>query len=91
MKQAFIAVLLIMATVNANAQFLFRISGNGLEQPSYMLGTIHTLHGSVLDHTPVYVETESLCKLFYTEFDITDQQLMNELNSDIEKTKSILR
>ena len=91
MKQAFIAVLLIMATVNANAQFLFRISGNGLEQPSYMLGTIHTLHGSVLDHTPVYVETESLCKQFYTEFDITDQQLMNELNSDIEKTKSNLR
>ena len=26
MKQAFIAVLLIMATVNANAQFLFRIN-----------------------------------------------------------------
>ena len=33
------------ANVTINAQFIFRISGNGLEKNSYILGSLHVLSG----------------------------------------------
>ena len=89
-KKALITVLLAFTAFAANAQFLFRISGNGLEWPSYMLGTIHTLHGSVLDYTPEYTKAEAQCRQFYTEYDITDPQRVKEVNNAVEKTKASL-
>ncbi len=89
-KIILITLFLIFATFTANAQFLFRISGNELEKPSYMLGTIHTLHGSVLDYTPEYTDAESQCGQFFTEFDVTDRQRMKELHNAIEQTKGSL-
>jgi uncharacterized protein YbaP (TraB family) len=53
--------------LSANAQFLFRISGNGLNEPSYILGTIHNLPGSLLDSIPEYLEAESQCQQMYVE------------------------
>lgn len=89
-KKVLITALLAFTAFAANAQFLFRISGNGLEKPSYMLGTIHTLHGSVLDYAPEYTKAEAQCRQFYTEYDITDPQRMKELNNAIEQTKASL-
>ena len=48
MKRKFIIALFIFATLTVDAQFLFRISGNGLLEPSYLLGTIHVLSASEL-------------------------------------------
>ena len=48
MKRKFIIALFIFATLTVDAQFLFRISGNGLPEPSYILGTIHVLSASEL-------------------------------------------
>lgn len=79
-KKTILTILLGIMALTANAQFLFRISGGGQEKPSYMLGTIHTLHGAVLDYTPEYTEAEAQCQQFYTEFDISDQGNMDELN-----------
>jgi uncharacterized protein YbaP (TraB family) len=31
---------------------MWRISGNGLERPSYVLGTVHTLHRDIIRHIP---------------------------------------
>jgi len=89
-KIIIITLLLTLTAFTVNAQFLFRISGNGLEQPSYMLGTIHTLHGSVLDYTPEYTDAESQCRQFFTEYDVTDRQRMKELHNAIEQTKGSL-
>ena len=91
MKKTIITTLFVLATITVNAQFLFRISGNGLENPSYMLGTIHTLHGSVFDYTPEYREAEAECEQFYTEYDVTDPLRMKELNDAIEQTKVSLQ
>lgn len=90
MKKIILTFLLALATLTAKPQFLFRISGNGLK-PSYILGTIHTLHGSVLDYTPEYTEAEAKCEQFYTEYDVTDPQRMKELNDAIEQTKVSLQ
>lgn len=67
MKKLLSAILLAFAVVSADAQFLFRISGNGLENPSYMLGTIHSLSSSLLDSIPEYLEAEQQCRQMYVE------------------------
>ncbi len=48
MKRKSIIALFIFATLTVDVQFLFRISGNGLPEPSYMLGITHVLSASEL-------------------------------------------
>ena len=73
-KTTIVTALLFMATITANAQFIFRISGNGLEKPSYMLGSLHVLTGDLLDSIPAFLEAENQCRQLYVETDITDSQ-----------------
>lgn len=56
--------LLFVVIMNANAQFLFRISGNGLEKPSYMLGMVGDLSIAHLDSLFGYREVEAQCQQF---------------------------
>ena len=79
MKKTVITVLLFMAAiVTTNAQFIFRISGNGLEKPSYMLGTVHVLSGDLLDSIPAFLEAENQCQQLFVEEDVTDPQNKKE-------------
>lgn len=73
-KNIIITALLFIATITANAQFIFRISGNGLEKPSYMLGTLHVLSGDLLDSIPAFLEAENQCQQLYVEEDTSDPQ-----------------
>ena len=66
-KKTILSVMSFFVVLSANAQFLFRISGNGLNEPSYILGTIHNLPGSLLDSIPEYLEAESQCQQMYVE------------------------
>ena len=82
MKKLFsTALLALVAAVTVNAQFLFRVNGKGLEQPSYILGSIHTLPGSLLDSIPEFLMAEAACKQLYAEYDISSQQKMTELQT----------
>lgn len=69
MKQIFLFFICALAVLTANAQFLFRISGGGLEKSSYILGTIHILPGTVLDSIPEYLEAEAQCQQLYAEIE----------------------
>ena len=82
-KKSIITTLFALVWVNVgiNAQFLFRISGNTLKEPSYILGSVHTLPGSLLDSIPEYLEAEAACRQLYAEYDISDQQKINEVLS----------
>ena len=73
-KKRIITALLLIATITANAQFLFCISGNGLEKPSYMLGSLHVLSGDILDSIPAFLKVENQCQQLYVETDLTDPQ-----------------
>ena len=42
-------VLLMSIALGANAQLLWKISGNGLQQPSYIFGTYHLSPLSITD------------------------------------------
>ncbi len=49
MKKIFSILLFIGIALNANAQLLWKISGNGQEKPSYILGTHHLVPLSIKD------------------------------------------
>jgi uncharacterized protein YbaP (TraB family) len=77
-KNIITALLFMAAIVTVNAQLMFRISGNGLEKPSYILGTIHVLSGDLLDSIPAFLEAENQCQQLFVESDVTDQQNRQE-------------
>ena len=53
MKRFFITLILaIVAFVGVNAQLLYKISGNGLDAPSYIVGTYHLAPASFVDSIP---------------------------------------
>lgn len=53
MKRIFFTfVVAVMASVTANAQLLYKISGNGLNTPSYIVGTYHLAPASYVDSIP---------------------------------------
>ncbi len=74
MKRIIIIILFLISEITANAQFIFRISGNGLEIPSYILGTLHVMSGDLLDSIPAFLEAESQCQQLFVESDVTDPQ-----------------
>lgn len=78
MKKIILTLTLAVATVCAHAQFLFRISGNNLKEPSYILGSVHILPGSLLDSIPEFLEAEAKCSQLYAEYDVSSQQAMNQ-------------
>lgn len=68
-KKTMIMLFALLGTMSANAQLLFRISGNSLKAPSYMMGTVHSLPGFLLDSIPTYHQAEEACQQFYSEVD----------------------
>ena len=49
MKSFIGAVIFICVALSANAQLLWKVSGNGLSSPSYIMGTNHLAPLSVKD------------------------------------------
>ena len=52
MRKIFLSLLLLAFAVNVNAQLLYRITGKGLEKPSYIIGTYHIAPASFADSIP---------------------------------------
>ena len=69
-----IIVASLSATILVNAQLLYRISGNSLEKPSYVVGTSHLAPASFVDSIPgargALVAVEQVCG----ELDMRDLQ-----------------
>ena len=83
MKKSILLIILAVTAITADAQFLFRVSGNGLKEPSYILGTIHTLPSSVkIDSIPEYVEAEAKCRQLYAESDTAATQVIADALAD---------
>ena len=52
-------VLFICVAFSANAQLLWKVSGNGLNQPSYIIGTHHLAPFSIMDLSLIHISMES--------------------------------
>ena len=75
MRRMYLVIAAVLfAAVYANAQLLYRISGNGLEKPSYVVGTYHLAPASFVDSIPgareAFASVEQVCG----ELDMRDLQ-----------------
>lgn len=52
MKKILTLICAVMMSLAANAQVLYKISGNGLKKDSYVIGTCHVVKASFLDTIP---------------------------------------
>lgn len=66
-----VSVIAIAASaLTANAQLLWRISGNGLEKPSYIFGTHHCAPASTADSTTGFAEALQSVEQVYGEIEM---------------------
>lgn len=67
-----IAAIIACFTYNTQAQLLYRISGNGLESPSYIVGTYHLAPASFADSIPGMSEAIENTQQVCGELDMMD-------------------
>lgn len=66
-KKNFIIVALLLGFSVANAQLLWKVTGNGLKQPSYLFGTHHLIPIQFLDSVPGLYKSFNDCDLIVAE------------------------
>lgn len=80
MKRLFSTAFLLLCILCANAQILYKISGNGLKEPSYLLGTYHLADFKFTEKIPN----------FQKAFDSTTQ-VCGELKEDVFEQENLLK
>lgn len=75
MKKSIGILLLMCIALNAHAQLLWKISGNGLEHPSYLFGTHHLASYSILK------EIEGLIPAFEQSTQVIGEIKLSEMQS----------
>lgn len=75
MKKLITFACILLFASSANAQLLWKVSGNGLKNPSYLFGTHHLAPLSVLDKVPGYKEA------FGATTQVVGEVIMKDLQS----------
>lgn len=75
MKKIIGTLFLICLALSANAQLLWKVSGNGLEKPSYIFGTHHLASYSIMD------KIEGLMPAFDATTQVVGELKMSEMQS----------
>ena len=70
MRKLLMIVSAMIISLAANAQVLYKISGNGLKKPSYVIGTCHVVKASFLDTIPGANRVISDVEQVYGELDM---------------------
>jgi len=65
-----ILILFLLFITTANTQLLYRISGNGLTQESYLFGTIHTMPEEDFEMPKNVMDALKTCATIALEIDI---------------------
>ena len=82
LKRFLLSLILAFAAVSIQAQLLWKVSGNGLEKESYILGTMHNAPASMIDEIPGMQQALEGCDVVIGEMDMNDLGL-NSLDLDI--------
>lgn len=64
----------------------FRIGGGGLTEPSYMLGTLHTVPGDYVNHIPQFAEAAANVRQFIFESDVAQKMRQTVLTAQYDST-----
>ena len=75
MKSFIGAVIFICVAFSANAQLLWKVSGNGLIQPSYIIGTHHLAPFSIMDSITGLQKALSETQQVYGELKMSEMQI----------------
>ena len=70
MRKLLMILAAMMISLASNAQVLYKISGNGLKKPSYVIGTCHVVKASFLDTIPGANRVISDVEQVYGELDM---------------------
>lgn len=71
MKKVLLTLVMISVSLGLSAQRLWKISGNGLEKPSYIFGTHHLAPASMADSTAGFAEALAAVDRVYGEVDMS--------------------
>ena len=84
---------LLFSGLTSNAQndnsLLWKISGNGLEKPSYVFGTIHMICENDYIMTPVIEKTIQSVDAYYAELDFSNMAEMTRLQKEMVAEKPL--
>lgn len=72
MKHLNLIILILTMSSYCNAQILWQITGNGINEPSYILGTHHYCDGVMTDSIPGYQSAFETVKQVYGEVSFKD-------------------
>jgi uncharacterized protein YbaP (TraB family) len=70
-------------TPKDSTSLLWKVSGNGLEKPSYLFGTIHMICSEDLPFSISIVEAMKETKAFYMEFNMDDTLAMTKVAGEM--------
>ena len=71
-KTVLTLALTLLAATGGRAQLLYRITGEDLKEPSYIVGTYHLAPGSFADSIPGLAKALASCRQIYGELDMRD-------------------
>lgn len=74
MKKIVFSLAAILVAIAGNAQLLWKVSGNGLEKDSYIMGTHHVAPVSILDSIAGFESALNGCDAIYGEVKKSDMQ-----------------
>ena len=71
-KSILLATLVALFTFSTSAQLLWKVSGNGLNKPSYLFGTCHVATVKMTDSIPGFNDALTNCDAVYGEIEKGD-------------------
>ena len=77
-RRSFLFAVLALIALSSSAQLLWKVSGNGLEKPSYVFGTIHVPYPSLIDKIPGMDQALEGCDIVVGE--VEKEEMTSEKN-----------
>lgn len=68
-KRLFLAIVVALFAISTQAQLLWKVSGNGLARPSYIMGTYHMAPASMIDKIPCMEQAFQGCDVVVGEIE----------------------
>lgn len=76
MKKIVFSLVAVLVAISCNAQLLWKVSGNGLSKPTYLMGTHHVAPVSLLDSIAGLEDAIANCDAIYGEVEKSEMQGM---------------
>ena len=79
MKRTLAIIALLACALTTNAQILWKISGNGLNKPSYLFGTHHVADQTICNEIAGFNDAYSSVEQVYGEVDMKDMNSVSNM------------